>query len=343
MYRFFWIILTINLFACQAISETQPQLTNSNEKLLALKLPPIEELQTICHELATLNSDARRIYGDTSDVSDINNDGIDEVIENCYGGNMHVPCVNFKLPNGDSLQENPIDYEWKTFWTYGLKIFRKNERVYSFHSYDDHFQKPAYLSYMTPENKEYVVCEFENKMVNEFVPNPGVPNSRELCNAIHDKDDSKISDVKLTQKPILSRKEIKKMGRYETGLLAQGFLDYDNDGIENYLGELEYASGAGRGCDFNYFDELDQDSSKLMENESQQLLLKMQGVNLAARHPNCGGMNNRFIQFNGQNFHELNTDKIHKISFIKKKEIIDACSVNKSIITTVKNYVRFGE
>lgn len=313
-------------------------------------LPSKDDLKKICSDIAALDSRGRREYGDSietydadSDITsyDINNDGTKEIAESCFGGTMHVPCVEFKLPNGEQLRNKTINYEWKDYSTYGLKIFNKNGKWFRLHSYDDNLVKPAYVSYMTRENNEYVVCEFGNKEVEEFLPNKENPEADELCHEVMTGNSMRIQNIELTEKPIITRSDVRDLGRYETGLERQGYLDYDNDGDPNYVGELEYASGAGRGCDYNYFDELSDDRKSFVDNEARNLLLNMQKVNLKSRHPNCGSWSdgkymNRFFSFGDKIYFEQKTRTDRAVFKLENSKIHEICSVKKSYETSIK-------
>jgi len=314
-------------------------------------LPISQELKNICGEISELTSFQRKKYGDPIKILnsenntrsyDINNDGINEIAQNCHGGTAHIPCIRFKLPDGTILRTDTINYEWKSYWTYGLKIFNNNGKWYSLHSYDDHFVKPAYVSYLTPENNEYVVCEFDNKEIENFHPNTDLEESSDLCLEVMNTNSTQIRNILLTDEPIISRSDVRDLGRYETGLERQGFLDYNNDGTPNYIGELEYASGAGRGCDYNYFDELAEDRKSFVDNEQRDLLLKMQKVNLDGRHPNCGSSSkgkymNHFFEFRNKIYFEYKTHSDRAIYKLENNQIYEVCSVKKTYTTSVKS------
>lgn len=257
---------------------------------------------------------------------------------------MHVPCVEYKTPDGNKLTIDTINYEWKTYWTYGHRPFYKNGKWFSFHSYDDHYLKPAYVSYLTPDNNEFVVCEFENLETEIALPNLNIEGAEQVCEEITLEDSPRIKAIKLHDRPTITLRGVHDLGRRETGLERQGYLDYDNDGIQNYIGELEYASGAGRGCDYNYFDELSEDKKSFLESTSRNLLLKMQKVDLKARHPNCGSSNpnsrgymNRFFEFDGKNYYEFKTRTDRAIFKLENNKIDTICSFRNGYVTTVKS------
>lgn len=312
-------------------------------------LPNKGELNEICGEIAELDPAGRRKYGDRNHEKgegeksyDINNDGVSETAESCHGGSMHVPCVEFKNPDGSKIDIETINYEWKTYWTYGLEEFNKEGKWFRLHSYDDRLEQPEYVSYITPRNNEYVVCEFENKEVEDFSPNRSITEADEICSAIMNGDSTKITSITLPESPMISRSDMRDLGRYETGLERQGYLDYNNDGSPDYIGELEYSSSAGGGCDYNYFDELSEDRKSFIDSENRSLLLNMQTVDLEGRHPNCGSSwngkyMNHFFSFDKEIYFDHRTRDSRGVFKIKNNKIHEICSVKKSHDTIVKS------
>jgi len=332
--------------SCEASADRESCLVEKyRERIHALKsrydesfLPGRASLAGMCGEIAALDAPGRRQYGDSPEADaadgqagryDINNDGVLEIAEQCYGGTMAVPCVAFRQPDGNPLNSRTVDYEWKDYWTYGLRIFRKDGRWFSLHSYDDDLLRPAYVSYMTPGNKEYVVCEFENTESWVYHANEKVSGAAEICSRFRNGGVDGTESVALTETPVMSRLDLRELGMSETGLKAQGHVDYDNDGIKEYVGEFQYASGAGRGCDLNFFDELTPDGKSLASGPSRDLLRKMQG-----RH--CGGMNNRLFSYRGEIYYELNTPDERGIALIRNNRIEKVCTAEKKVVSGVK-------
>lgn len=346
--------------ACEAANNIKACLGDRyRNRVTALKiaydtplLPGKDSLKHLCGDIAALDSRGRLEYGDaveTADTAggvvsyDINNDGINEVAESCLGGTMHAPCVEFKLPNGEPLRTTTINYEWKDYSTFGLRAFAKDGRWFRLHAYDDHFVKPAYLSYMTQNNNEYVVCEFENTEVETFLPNQKIQEADVLCGEVEAGNSGKIVDITLSEPPVMTRSDIRNLGRYETGLERQGNVDYNNDGVPNYVGELEYASGAGRGCDYNYFDELSADAMSFTDSEDRAQLLTMQRVRLKDRHPNCGSWSegrymNRFFRFESKVYFELKTRSERAVLKLENNEVDEICSVSKRYETRIGSF-----
>lgn len=131
---------------------------------------------------------------------------------------------------------------------------------------------------------------------------------------------------------------IKAAGFYETSGKGAGHVDFDNDGADENLVFLQYASGAGRGCDYNYFDLLNKEGDGFSTSKKRALLLKLQGVGDMphVRHPvpSCSGNTTGWFRYNGVTYFETkypgdeptrDGQKFHTVSFIKNGEINKVC------------------
>lgn len=294
-------------------------------------LPPLQDLHAICHNQVIRTPVDESLF-------DINNDGVNEIAEECLGGTMHAPCIEFKNTLGEEINLTTIGFEWATYWTFDSSYFSYQGKVYNAHATD---KGPSHIRFTTPENLTYVVCEFDNIESKKFIPILNNTSEADHKPSTHSKICSLASVnrhnyIDLEGEPQLSRNQLREFGRRETGVKRQGYLDINNDGESEFIAELEYTSGAGRGCDFLYFDELGSDGMAFNHSQDVTPLLSMQGVNLGNRHPNCGGMNNRVFEYEGQIYYETNTPKEHRISQLANNEIRHICDVKKSITTKVR-------
>lgn len=123
----------------------------------------------------------------------------------------------------------------------------------------------------------------------------------------------------------------------ETSAKKVAMIDVENDGKKMPIIELEYASGAGPGCDYDYFDLLNLERTDIATGASRDLLVSMQRLfNKAYRHPvpRCGGNETGWFYLNGVNYYETKYrgkypsdafSAFHEISYIKDKTIHRAC------------------
>jgi len=123
----------------------------------------------------------------------------------------------------------------------------------------------------------------------------------------------------------------------ETSAKKVAMIDVENNGKKMPIIELGYASGAGPGCDYDYFDLLNLKRTDIATGASRDLLVSMQRLfNKAYRHPvpRCGGNETGWFNLNGVNYYETKyrgkypsdaLSAFHEISYIKDKTIHRAC------------------
>jgi uncharacterized protein len=309
------------------------------------RFPSEQKLHEICTDISLNPSLYTELNQIIEEKFDVNNDGVEENVSCTSQGTAHVPYCQYKLPEGKNIEIGTIGFEWKNYWTYGLKYLGVEGKTYKLNFLDDQHEKPAYLSYITPVNEEYVVCEFENKQIETMIPNPQIDESKDICLAVQNNDLSKISYLSFTEQV---ESGISKQERFQQSWstpMKQGKLDFDNDGTLNSLVEINYASGAGRGCDFHYYDEITLDSTGFTTSESRDLLLKMQSIDLDAFHPNCGsfmivdgqGMHGtRYFKYKDLNYYEYRTKTDHKVFLIADHTIKTVCISREKATTSLK-------
>jgi len=310
-----------------------------SEKIESDPLPSVREVHELCEMIANA-SPARRAELDLRTESvDINNDGSRDTVKNCLSGTMNIPCREYRSQDGNLLEIKTVGFEWKDYWTYGLATLEWKGKIYNLHSYDDFFQKPAYISFINSDNKERVVCEFDVKQT--FIASPASDNAdlKSFCSFLANDPLDRFNSA-LIDKPLNTPVNLCPSCNSDTYLVKSGYLDYDNDGAVNYLIEFGYASGAGRGCDFNYFDEFDINQEKISDTAVRKLLLNMQDVDLAARHPNCGGVRNKFVEYKGLIYYVSIKEDMRSISSIQNGEHKKICTALSEYHISVKSELR---
>lgn len=211
---------------------------------------------------------------------------------------MNTPCSEYKDSAGNTLTIQQQGFEWKDYWTYGEQRFHYDGRTFIYHSFDDRLAQPAYLSYVTPLNREFVVCDYQNNIESALIE-----GNANVCLAIVSGDRS----IEAVTLPVADEPTFQIFGRRETSLVAHGSLDVDNDGKADEVVELAYQSGAGRGCDFNYFELVSEDRS-LRRDATDRLFDELQGIpadGYSGR--SCRGVRNRLFRFEGKVYYETNT------------------------------------
>lgn len=311
---------------------------DSKYKNILLPFPEKDKMFSICTTLAKNPReyiDKYKIKFDSdSEKFDINNDGIDELVTVNTEGTMRVPYTVYEKPYNKDFRVMEIGFEWKDYWTYGLEYLRVDGMTYKLTSEDDGLTKLSYMSYITQANEEYIMCEFEPITVSTLSANENVKNSKAICDAVENKEVSYISINHDIEKPNIPDYN----PFWSLHGLKQGKIDFDNDGTENDVFQIFYASGAGRGCDTLYFDEIESTGKEFKKTQSRELLLKMQEVDINAFHPRCL-TKSRFFKYDNKVFYEETffNEKGTKVLKLEEQQIIPICSSKEEIINKVKS------
>lgn len=277
---------------------------------------------------------------------DINNDGTAERVTQGESGTMGGDALEFTTSGGLPLQIEQHGFEWKDYGTHGEALLPFGHKLYVAHFSAEDLRYPIYLSYVTPQNTEYVVCEFANSVTEEV----GSPS--EDFGSCKTWLANPPETLPFAESHGLTRESI---GRPETYASNSGEVDFDNDGTQETLVALEYASGSGRGCDLNYFDILAQGQAALDQSAKHALLMRLQGVDLEGRYPGaCAGNIARWFAVKGVTYLESKYrgdapknrhQEFHSISYITDGEARTACTYRFAVKTSVSRYVehRFRE
>lgn len=119
----------------------------------------------------------------------------------------------------------------------------------------------------------------------------------------------------------------------ETGAGNKGRVDFANDGHPSNLVEMELSSGAGAGCDAEFFDMIGKDG-KLASGPKQKLLVKLQGADPDGRYPMACGNSVRFFEYRGKVYFENRPknwppdsarDQYHRVTRVDQGKVVDVC------------------
>lgn len=301
------------------------------------KFPSGKELNQICNSIATQPITFTELNQILINDFDVNNDGINEHVICTTQGTAHVPICKYMLEDNTTIDIDQIGFEWKDYWTYNQKFLQIKEKVYKLNFKDDGIKEPSFLSIITPENEEEVVCEFETKELEELVPNDYIENSNEICKALENQDKTKYSYINTNKKVTHNISELNRFKKSSSYPKSQGKIDFDNDLNDEMLVEIDYASGAGRGCDFHYYDEINE--TNFTNSYKRNLLLGMQSVSIDSYHPNCGVVNTKFFKYKDIIYYDYHTKSNHNIYLIQDKKIHTVCvgkKRNKLSVTYVR-------
>lgn len=147
----------------------------------------------------------------------------------------------------------------------------------------------------------------------------------------------------------LTNDAVRKAGYSETSFGKALKVDFDNDGVDDYLVSLQYASGAGRGCDYVFFDLLNARRDGFSTSKGRALLQEMQGAGKrpGMRHdvPSCSGNTTGWFRNNGMIYYEtkypgdaprIGSQEFHSVSYIKDGTVKKVCDASFKLRVTAQ-------
>lgn len=290
-----------------------------------------EEARPLCDAFTDVESRARRLES-TAGADDINNDGKADRHTQCAGGTANIPCVEYFDTNGNPLHIAPQGFEWTTYSALGRAAFRVDGRTFTYYASDAALEQPAYLAYVTPTNRDMRVCDFDT-----VVGSAATEGSDDVCAAVEAMETS----IEPAELVALTDAHAYATGRRDTQARALGRSDVDNDGLEESVIEYVYSSGAGRGCEINYYELLGEDGRSLAANSNAAAVRELQRLGPAgADGRNCGLVANRLFRFADKIYFESNAGNApgfpHEVRILRGDAVATACRFERQIRTKVK-------
>ncbi|PYS19106.1 MAG: hypothetical protein DMG11_32135 [Acidobacteria bacterium] len=288
--------------------------------------PPVN----VCHYVATYVNEERpgELFRSSGGELDLTNDGSEERVEIGAEGSAGNPYISLY----DKKTGGPIDIRWaaqdsKEWWGDDISLVLYKDGYYILYSAYGWY--PIVLTQLNPSNYERVICQFET-VVEEVVGEKC--EDKALCELLLTKQ--RPSYLQFTESHQL---EPGKLHLSETGAGRALAIDVDNDGKEEPIIELQYASLAGPGCAYNFFDKLNEDRNGLVDDKTHELLVAMQG--LSSKHsrdpvPHCLGNTTGWFRFNGITYYETKfhgerpvsaAGEFHEVSYIKDSQVHKVC------------------
>lgn len=298
------------------------------------RAPKKELVKTLCEKLI-MKSERGKILFSQKGIEDVNNDGHPETFKQCLGGTMNTPCTDYFDHNGKQIEFEQAGFEWKDYWTYGIRAFRFAGRTFFLHSRDDDLAELSHLSYITPMNKEYVLCEFDTLVTSAIALQS--PDSDGVCQAALESSSS-IEPIELSDSIV----QPDFLHRPETYAKGFGFVDINNDGTPEKVVELNYTSGGGRGCDNNYYELLDSSGKSLSSEKERIPFLAMQGAGDGGYWGrSCGHIENRLFRYKNKTYYEHNVENQqgdeNTISLLVGNATKTVCKYRREIETALKS------
>lgn len=290
-----------------------------------------KSVSALCESVVDRDTRARLLEV-TAGTEDINNDGRADRSSTCSGGTANIPCVQYLDENDRPLAIAPDGFEWMAYSALGRAPFRSGNRTFIYYSRDDAHEQPAFVSYITPMNREVRICDFDTTVASAVLE-----GSEEVCAAV-ESSDSSIEPVELAA---LTDGAVNATERRDTRPRAMTHSDIDNDGLEEHLIEYAYSSGAGRGCEINYFELLADDGRTVASNSNALAIRALQGLgNEGATERNCGLVSNRLFRFADKIYFEANVTNApgtpHEVRILRGDATATICTFEREIRSRVK-------
>lgn len=249
---------------------------------------------------------------------------------------MNTPCTDYFDHNGKQIGFEQVGFEWKDYWTYGIRAFRYDGRTFFLHSSDDNLEELSHLTYITPMNKEYVLCEFNSNQTSKIAYKSA--DSDGVCQAALESSDL-IQPIELSKD---SKIPSDFLNRPATEFNGVGLIDIDNDGTPEKIVGLDYVSGGGRGCDYNYYELLDSSGKSLSSEKKRTLFLTMQGAGDSGYEGrSCGHIVNRLFRYKNKTYYERNVEasryEENIILVLENNATKNVCKFDREIETTLKS------
>jgi len=289
-----------------------------------------QESRRLCEAFVEPDTRAKALAM-TAGREDINNDGVPDRAAQCFGGTANIPCVEYVGADEKPLQILPQGFEWMTYSAFGRATFRVDGRTFTYYSLDGNLEQPAFVSYVTPSNRELRVCDFET-----VVGSAVVEGGEDVCAAVESPDE-RIEPFELAPVAEAGRYAV---DRADTTPRALAKIDIDNDGLEENLVEYSYSSGAGRGCEINYFELLTADAAPA-NNSNASAVRELQGLaEGGASGRNCGLIRNRLFRFGDKVYYETNATSTegvpHELRLLQGEAVSTVCTFERQIRSKVK-------
>jgi hypothetical protein len=227
-----------------------PGILHAQER--ALRLPSRAEATAVCNMVAARGPAVEAMLVKDG-VLDANNDGVaDDVTVAARDGTMRGEDLAFR-PRGAAKDSKPVDVTPKDFqpgsdyFPFGARWLPYGGKVYTLYFDAEDLRYPSYLGFIDATNAEHLVCDFDHSERETLEPAQAI--DAPICRAVAQGHVSyaKVDDAQDGDADLASR-------RWSSRVAGHVTVDVANIGVPTPLALVAFESGAGRGCDLNYFD-----------------------------------------------------------------------------------------
>ncbi len=192
-------------------------------------------------------------------------------------------------------------------------------KAYKLYSYDSELKEPAYLSYIAPNNTEYVMCEFDNSPIQKMIVNPNELTASGICSSLIRKYEGKKDCKGISPLECLMMNGSGQVGHADKIKSKAIDIDYDNDGVVENLIVQDYSYSQSHECMPNRIDV----SDKLEDQNG--LLNKLQNIEQKQVYENCGAVSNEFSKYGQTYYFVQKIGNTYRISYINEGRVHNVC------------------
>jgi hypothetical protein len=328
-------------FAALVLAAAPSGALGANEKPAPARPPSRAEARAVCDMIAARGSAIRAMLVKDG-VLDANNDGVaDAVTVGMSEGTMRGDVLQFR-PRGaakdsPAVDVNPEGFQPGDYLPFGARWLAYGGRVYALYFDTETLRHASYLGYTDARNTERLVCDF-SVAERETLRPAGGRDADGLCRAVAQKTAS--------YAPLIESEDADPemdAGRRETHVAGRITIDFANAGAPVPLALLAYESGAGRGCDFSYFD-IVTGSGIASSGDAHATLMRLQGVEPEQQHTSgsCDGAVPRWLGFGGLVYLDIasrreSVDPFHEVKLVRKGRIETRCKGEFAVRWQVKS------
>jgi hypothetical protein len=266
-------------------------------------VPTAADVEGVCQAVAEGRADVidvpvGYVFNDHENAAvDVDNDGTPEQVAILHGGTSNTPAIYVTDASGRS--EN-IESEYRDGnnglapWSGQLKLIRHGGRVYEAFYRNETY--PVYVAIHLPRGESRWVCAFQAGGEPHLAPVNGREDAAPVCQAVEarlrsESQDFSLASIESRPGPIIA-----------SAATAEADVDFMNDGAPRRLEYVEFGSGAGAGCDANFYALAGSNAS----GADAQALAELQSYQATTRYPIstenttvCRGNTARFHRVNG--------------------------------------------
>jgi hypothetical protein len=335
------------LVSALVLAVAPPNLLSSQERAPAPHLPSRAEAAAVCNMVAVRGPAIEPMLVKDGAL-DANNDGIaDDVTVEMRGGTMRGEDLAFR-PRGAAKDSKPADVTQKDFepgrdyFPFGARWLPYNGKVYTLYFDAEDLRYPSYLGFIDAADTEHLVCDFDHSERETLSPVRDADAG--VCRAVGQGDVSyvKVADAPEADADVASR-------RWSSRVTGHVMVDFDNTGTSTALTLVEFASGAGRGCDLNYFDVIL--GGKLARaGNAHAILMKLQDIELSEQgavdftQGRCDGSTPRWFARDGLIYVDIaggpdvrGTEPFHEVRLAHGTRLDTVCKGSFAVSWKVKS------